>query len=366
MKNRSPAVVLILLLLLGGISLGYVMATYGTVITRDATNEALAILNSNFESSLISAEFHGVEEQILITTKPAAGFPVDGDSYVILSSGDARYVITGNLTYYPDDGNMNGVSIEGGHPVTGADAYDVATLKIVLRVPYGATKLFFRWRLATDEWVYEDVYQDYFYSYVLFPDGKKVVAATLPNGTVPYIGPAGPYMRDTTSSDGIYLYSIMNYTYTASVDVSQYQGKEITLVFQIADVEDEIVDTAVLIDGLKFDVPQSFFVYNRMMVVAQVWTMYFFRLHDEFDEIYANASAMGVDNETLALAKELHENATRTIMEAWDTDNLDDIKLRVWGAIPTYPKMHLVRRAYVTERNAVYMLLKAIKELEGS
>jgi len=340
-------------------------AVYGSVITRDATDEANAILNSNFRDSVISAEFKGVEEQILITTTPAAGFPVDGDSYIILSSGDARYVITGNPEYYQDDGDVGGIYVEDGHPATGADAYDVATLKIVLRVPYGANKLSFKWRLVTDEWVQENLYQDYFYSYVLFPDGKKVLAATLPNGTIPYVGPAAPYMRETTSSDGIYVDYIMNYTYTATVDVSQYRGKEITLVFQIADVEDEIVDTAVFIDDVKFDVPQSFFVYNRMMVIAQVWTMYFFRLHDEFDEIYANASAAGVDNETLSLAKELHKNATQMIMEAWDTDNLDDIKLRVWGAIPTYPKMHLVRRAYVTEKDAINVLIEAMKELEG-
>ncbi|NJE09553.1 hypothetical protein [Thermococcus sp. MAR1] len=365
MRNKSYTLVLILILLLGGISLGHVTATYGDVVTRDATDEVMAILNPSFESSLVSAEFHGVDEQILVTSIPAAGFPVDGDSYIILSSGDARYVITGNNTYDIED--VEGVYIEGGHPATGADAYDVATLKIVLRVPYGANKLFFKWRLLTDEYPDDEDYQDFFYSYVLFPDGTRIPAAKLPNGEVPYVGILGPYVRDTDSdNDGVYLYSIMNYTYMASVDVSSWQGKEITVVFEIADSGDSIVDTAVLIDDLKFDVPQSFFVYNRMMAVAQVWTMYFFKLHDEFDEVYANATAAGVDNETLSLAKELHENATQMIMEAWNTDNLDDIKLRVWGAIPTYPKMHLVRRAYVTERNAVYMLLEAIKELEGS
>jgi hypothetical protein len=365
-EERQVLVVLALLLVLGSVvSLGYVGATYGTVVTRDATNEANAILNSNFKGSLVGAEFRGVEEQILITTTPAAGFPVDGDSYIILSSGDARYVITGNSTYYQEDGDVGGLYVESGHPVTGADAYDVATLTLKLRIPYRASELSFRWRLTTDETPDDDTYQDYFYSYVLFPDGKKVVAATLPDGTIPYVGPVAPYMRETTSSDGTYLYYIMNHTYTATVDVSRYRGKEITLVFQIADVGDEIVDTAVLIDDVKFDVPQSFFVYNRMMVIAQVWTMYFFRLHDEFDEIYANASAAGVDNETLSLAKELHENATQMIMEAWGADNLDDIKLRVWGAIPTYPKMHLVRKAYVTEKNAINVLLDAMKELEG-
>ncbi|NJE77164.1 hypothetical protein [Thermococcus sp. ES12] len=367
MKMRKIAMVLTVFLLFGSlIPLGYVSATYGTVTARDAMEEAKALLNSNFMGSLVSAEFKGVEEQILIATTPAAGFPVEGDSYLIISSGDARYVITGNDSYYSDDGDVGGVYIENGHPVSGADAYDVATLTLKLRVPYGATKLSFRWRFTTDEEPSDDTFQDYFYSYVVFPDGKKVVAATLPNGTIPYVGPIAPYTRETTLGDGVYLYAIMNYTSTAVVDVSQYQGKEITIVFQVADTEDEIVDTAVLIDDLKFDVPQSFFVYNRMMVIAQVWTMYFFKLHDEFDELYANASAMGVDNETLSLAKELHENATQMIMDAWDTDNLDDIKLRLWGAIPTYPKMHLVRRAYVTEKDAVNLLIDAMKELEGS
>ncbi|ASA76861.1 choice-of-anchor L domain-containing protein [Thermococcus sp. 5-4] len=333
-------------------------AVYGSVITRDATDEANAILNSNFRNSLVSAEFKGVEEQILVTTKPLLGFPIEGDSYVILSSGDARYVTAG-ADY--DVENVSGIHVEDGQPVTGQDAYDVVRLTLTLRVPRGARVLSFKWRMVSDDY---PPYNDYFYAYVELPDGTRKVAATLPNGSIPYITAAVPYFQDVNNQDGVVLDN-MTPIYTASVDVSQYGGEEITLVLEVADASDDIEDTAVLIDDVKFDVPQSFFVYNRMMVIAQVWTMYFFKLHDEFDEIYANASAAGVDNDTLSLAKELHENATQMIMEAWDTDNLDDIKLRVWGAIPTYPKMHLVRKAYVTEKDAINVLIEAMKELGG-
>ncbi|WP_297091442.1 hypothetical protein [Thermococcus sp.] len=359
MEKRQVLVALALLLVLGSVvSLGYVGATYGTVITRDATNAAKAILNSNFQNSLVGAEFRGVEEQILVTTKPLLGFPIEGDSYVILSSGDARYVTQGS-TY--DVENVGGLSIPGGHPVTGEDIYDVARLEITLEVPYGAKELSFRWRMVSDDY---SPYNDFFYAYVVFPDGTKKVAATILNGTIPYITPIEPYLTSINGQDGVVLWR-MSSIYVAKVDVSQYQGEKITLVLEVGDEGDSIVDTAVLIDDLKFDVPPAYFIYNRMMVIAQVWTLYFFRLHDDFDGVYANASAAGVDNETLALAKELHENATRMMMEAWHTDNLDDIKLRVWGAIPTYPRLHLVRKAYVMERDAVNMLLDAMKELGG-
>ena len=363
MNLRKSGLFVVILVFFGALFPGFVGATYGDVVTRDATGEAEAVLNSNFRASLVSATFVGVEEQMLVTNHSAAGFPIEGDTYLILSSGDARYVITGNWSY--DVESVEGVNLVGGHPVTGADAYDVAKIKIVLRVPYGATRLSFKWRFVTDEEPDDDTYQDYFYSYVEFPDGEKVTAAKLPNGTIPYVGPIAPYLRASTSQDGVYLGYITNWTFTATVDVSGHGGEEITVVFVVADTEDDIVDTAVLIDDLKFDIPTGYFIYNRMMAVAQVWTMYFFRLHDEFDEVYANATAAGVDNETLALALEMHNNATQIMMEAWNTDNLDDIKLRVWGAIPTYPKMHLVRKAYVTERDAVYMLLEAIKEVSA-
>ncbi len=364
MEKSNVYVILAILLLLGGVvSLGQVGATYGSVVNRDATNEARGILNSNFQNSLVSAEFTGVNEQVLITDHSAAGFPVDGSTYLVLSSGDARYVITGNGSY--DVESLGGVNITDGQPVTGANAYDVAMIRIVLRVPYGATKLSFKWRFATDEIPDDDTYQDFFYSYVKFPDGKKVIAATLPNGDIPYVGPIAPYVRGTTPNDGVYLAYITNQTFTATVDVSGYQGKEITVVFEIGDTGDDIVDTAVLIDDLKFNVLYSAYIYNRMMAVAQVWTIYFFRLHDEFEEVYPNATAAGVDNETLTRAMELHNNATQIMMEAWSTNNLNDVKLRVWGAIPTYPKMHLVRRAYVTEKEAIYTLIEAIEKVSG-
>ncbi|NJD99909.1 hypothetical protein E3E26_08985 [Thermococcus sp. LS1] len=356
-SSRKMMIFFTILLIVGSvIPLDFVAAIYGSVVARDATDEAIAILNSEFHGSFVSAQFTGVEEQILLAKKPILGFPIEGDSYVILSSGDARYVVTGNGTY--DVGSVGGVSIAGGHPATGQDIYDVAKLAITLKVPYGAKVLSFKWRMVTDD--YPD-YNDFFYAYVVFPDGTKKIVATLPNGTIPYITAINPYLTPINGEDGVVLED-MSPIYTASVDVSQYQGEQITLILEVGDAADDVVDTAVLVDDLKFDVP-VIFIYTRMMAIMRIWTMYFLNFHDEFDEVYTNASALGVDNETLALAMEMHQNATQMMLDAWHTDNLNDIKLRAWEWIPTFPKMHLVRRAYLTERDAVHMLQEAIKSI---
>ncbi|WP_457752138.1 choice-of-anchor L domain-containing protein [Thermococcus sp.] len=330
----------------------------GPVVTRSATNEALAILNSDFKDYLVGATFTGVNEQILIATKPVLGFPLNGDSYLILSSGDARYVLNGSEEY--DVGNVGGIFIPNGQPVTGQDAYDVATLRITLKVPDGATTLSFSWRMVSDDY---PPYNDFFYSYVEFPDGKKVVAATLPNGTIPYISSMWPVFVEVNGKDGVPMWH-MGPIYTATVDVSKYQGKTITLVLQVGDAGDAWVDTAVLVDNLRFTItpsPTRGQEYLQLLTVAKLWTLRFFTFHDRFDELYTNATTIGVDNETLSKAMELHNNATATMQAAWGNYNLSTVRRLMWSTM-FMPKIGLIIKAYKDEMAAIKLLEDAIAE----
>jgi len=359
--NRGRVSIFVLLLLVGSVfSIGFVGATFGVVVTRSATNEALAILDSNFRDYLVGATFTGVDEQVLIATKPVLGFPIDGNSYLVLSSGYAKYVVTGDRLY--DAESMDGVKIPGGQPVTGQTAYDVATLRITLKVPDGATTLSFKWRMVSDDY---PPWNDFFYSYVEFPDGKKVLAATLPNGTIPYISAMWPIFVEIRGQDGVPLWH-MGPIYTATVDVSKYQGKTITLVLQVGDAGDSWVDTAVLIDDLRFTVTSTTTTsrgqeYLQILTVAKLWTLRFFTFHDRFDELYSNATALGVDNKTLSTAMELHQNATSMMKQAWGNYDLDTIRKLMWSTM-FMPKMGLIIKAYKDEMAAIKLLEDAIAE----
>ncbi|MCD6373168.1 MAG: hypothetical protein J7L37_06450 [Thermococcus sp.] len=361
MKEKAAVAIFICILVGSVLGAGLVEATYGTVATRSATNEALAIIDSGFKDYLVGATFNGVDEQILVATKPILGFPINGDSYLVLSSGDARYVVTGDTSY--DFEEVGGVAISDGQPATGQDVYDVATLRITLKVPDGATTLMFRWRMVSDDY---SPYNDFFYSYVEFPDGKKVTAATLPNGTIPYISVMEPVFVEVNGQDGVPLEE-MGPIYTAKVDVSAYQGKTITLVLQVGDADDDEVDTAVLVDNLRFIVTSSATPrgqeYLQLLTLARLWTLRFFTFHDSFDELYANATALGVANETLSRAMELHQNATSTMQAAWGNYDLDTVRRLMWST-RFIPKIGLVIKAYRDEMKAIRLLEDAIAEIQ--
>jgi len=356
-------VLLVTFLVLGGASWGGVGAISGLVSpvgVRSAVPEANAILKGEFRNTLVGATFEGVGEQIIVTTTPYGGFPVDGNSYVIMSSGDARYVLEEPPSGYDDAmGGITGVS-----PFTGGDAYDVATLTLKLRVPDNAKVLYFKWRLITGEDPDDVYYQDYFHSYVLFPDGKKVLAAKLPNGQPPYVGVLTPFVEGVTSE--IY-YVITKGVYTARIDVSPYAGQVITVVFQIGDVGDDVVDTSVMIDDLGFEVVNPVRrgdAYLRLLTIARLWTLRYFTFHDRFDELYENVTVLGVSNETLSTAMALHNASMNDLQKAWGNYDLKTVRRLMWST-RFMPKIGLVIKAYREEMKAIAILEKAIASISS-
>lgn len=369
--RRIFSIVVVLLVSLSLLSAGVSSAL--SVVggnSRSAMDEARAMTQHEYWDTIVSATFTGVNEQVWITGDPAIGFPIDGDSYVIISSGDARFPTTGNEVYDVEDvGGLPGTS-----PFTGATAYDVATLTIQLRVPEGATELHFKWRLVTFEYPDDDYFQDFFYAHVTFPDGKDVLAATFPGGLKPYVGVISDYMRPATLGDGlgsVAVYGdvyVSSGIYTASVNVSGYAGKVITLTLQVGDVGDSIVDTAVFLDDLGFTIQKetpSKNAYLEMLTLAKIWTLRFFTFHDRFDELYNNATSLGVDNETLNLALSLHNEAIASLQAAWGNYNLSTIRRLMWSTM-FMPKMGLLIKAYRMEMEAISTLDMAIKDIESS
>ena len=189
---------------------------------RDAKQEALAILSENSKDALISATFEGGDGQVFISNINKLGFPVEGNSYIILSSGIASSVVDGNI------GSTGGISIPNGHPVFGTEINDVATLTIKLKVPTNAETLSFKWLFGSNEIPdYVDEYRDFFRAYVILPGGSTKDMALLPNGNIPYVGDG---IQNYTAPDPTVNINEVTSTYTASLDVSGYRGKELSLI----------------------------------------------------------------------------------------------------------------------------------------
>ena len=93
-----------------------------------------------------------------------------------------------------------------------------------------------------------------------------------------------------------------------------------------------------------------------VITLSQLWTWFFFHYYDEFNKLYANATTLGIDNETLQRALELHNNAVKLIKQAWRVNSLDDIKAKLWGGIKIVPLPGYARKAYLEERKAVTLL----------
>ncbi|WP_297070917.1 vWA domain-containing protein [Thermococcus sp.] len=101
---------------------------------------------------------------------------------------------------------------------------------------------------------------------------------------------------------------------------------------------------------------------TNIITLSYVWTTWFFNYHDEFDDLYKNATSLTVDNETLQEALELHNNATGLIKDAWRTDDLNNIRQKLWKytSLPV-PKFWEIRKAYLLEKQAIQILKNAMK-----
>ncbi|NJE30463.1 PKD domain-containing protein [Thermococcus sp. 18S1] len=246
------------------------------VVDRDATKEALAILTEDSKSTLVSAEFLGVNAQILIATSPRQGFPTEGSAYLIISTGKAKDVLSGTAERFIST-NLGGRT--GIHPrLKNIPTFDVATLKITLKVPKNAKTLSFKWKFGTEEiptYIHSQ-YMDYFRAYIVLPDGSKKDVTTLPNGEIPYVDTIVDYVNipggDSQSPtppfpipNDVALNAITTagskdepfIPFISTIDVTPYQGQEITILFEIGDAGDGILDSAVFIDGLGFDIKSS-------------------------------------------------------------------------------------------------------------
>lgn len=214
-----------------------------------------------FLAQVNSSSFTGADVQHEIFTDARQGFPEDGDSYVVLSTGRAANA-PGSADIF-ESRSVGGESIANGSP-EGFDARDVGTLSATLAVPEGAEQLSFEYAFGTEEnpTFLNSPFQDFFTATVVAPDGSTRNIATFPNGAPVTVDNANAFANSPGGSSfspspplpspNDVVYNSMTSRQTAVVDVSQYQGQTITLRLRVGDASDSLLDSAVFLDNVTF------------------------------------------------------------------------------------------------------------------
>lgn len=206
-------------------------------------------------STVVGAEFLELPPSgtpTAVATGFLAGFPRDGADYGILTSGDA------NLA---DDANTSGSSgtANGGNPVRGNTDYDVTVLRIDLDVPSGVNCLVgIEFRFLSDEYP-EFVGTAFNDAFILELDatswttsGSEISApdnfAFDPTGSVISINAAGGTSMTAAAAEGT-TYDGATPVLTAATPITPGMH---SLYISIFDQGDQIYDSAVFLDNLRF------------------------------------------------------------------------------------------------------------------
>ena len=239
---------------------------YGARSVRSAVTGpetvAESLSKTDFYATVDSVDLDGGEAQIAAFERSIQGFPRDGESFGVLSSGGAP-AAAGDPETFLSTYTEGSVSISNGSP-GGYDAFNVVTLTLRFTVPEDAEDLEFGYRFATEELpTYSSSgYQDFFTATVVRPDGSEENIALLPDGDPVTVDNARPYANDPngTSTDPEpplpepqdTAFNAVTDVVNANFDVSDLQGEELALELRVGDASDSSLDSAAFVDGLGY------------------------------------------------------------------------------------------------------------------
>ncbi|WP_254838314.1 choice-of-anchor L domain-containing protein [Natronomonas marina] len=240
----------------------------GSTIRAEAFSDdlAAAIATTNFNNVVTNASFAGANEQAtrfdstVNSGSGMQGFPLEGEEFVVLSSGLAADA-PGDPGTFLSTNVSNGRSFNDYSP-DGYDAFNVADIEISFQVPEDAQGIGFDYRFVSDESpsFLGSNFQDFFEAVLFTPDGFENIAlingksvtldvadtvANTPGGSSQSPSPPLPDPQDTA-------FNAVTELQTVTRNISAYQGEELTILFRVADASDGIYDSGVFLDNLRF------------------------------------------------------------------------------------------------------------------
>jgi hypothetical protein len=214
-----------------------------------------------FYNNVANVEYLGETPQLSAFAKSMQEFPQDGNSHLVLSSGNASEADSPPSNFAST--SVEGRSIQNYSP-DNYDANDVAEIRIDFTIPAGAEGIKFEYQFGSDEPpTYTDsLFQDFFEAILILPNGTKTNIGTLPNGDPVTVGNAIEYSNEPgggSQSPAPPLPEPQDITYnavtellTAERSLGGFQGETARLIVRVADASDGVFDSAVLLDNLRF------------------------------------------------------------------------------------------------------------------
>lgn len=223
-------------------------ANTGSIESPDELGEA--ITSDTLWDAKTSVSFAGdYGHAEVFTDQSLQGFPTDGGSFGIISTGVAEEA-PGSPDTFASTAFFESGNNELTNPGSGS-IEDASYITLSFEVPEDADTLSFSYRFATEEipTYVGTQYQDFFAFQIEYPDGSSENVATLPGGEPVTVDNSVAY----TSEPDDLIYNAVTSSIVNSVDISEYQGDELTITTGVADVGDAGLDSAVLLDNVGFD-----------------------------------------------------------------------------------------------------------------
>ena len=220
-----------------------------------------AASTTEFFGAVNTVNYEGVNSQLTTFDTSIQGFPLHSDEFSVMSSGIAEEA-QGEPTEFVST-NVGGV-FESNFSPDGFDAFNIATLSVDISVPENADTLAFDYRFGTVEnpTFLDEPFQDFFEAIIFEPDGNVEPIGLLPDGSAVTVDNAdnfsnspGGDSEDPTSplpNPPDTTYNAVTDLITASYDLSDVEGENITLVLRIADASDGVLDSGVFLDNIRF------------------------------------------------------------------------------------------------------------------
>ena len=226
----------------------------------NANELATAILTPGTSTLLTAASTVGVATQFEVYTTSLTGFPTDGPSYALISSGNASSIagVATDFYSYNTGGPSSPPLSHRGNP-----SYDIARLSLTLSVPAGAETLSFDWKFGTEENpTYIGTMVDWASAIITTLAGSTNILL-LPGDIPVDVDNAAPFSNAVSGtsenplppypSPDDTVYNAVTGMYTSTFNVAPFIGETIIVDFWVGDENDAILDSALFIDNLNIE-----------------------------------------------------------------------------------------------------------------